>query len=183
MPSYRSLYLARKQQQLCGPINYRDFRETGPFDPLQNLQVETIKGNTAQDSFKWYQTWTYPKMHLQRWKHYLNSSFITTMTTAIAKYPTLVSRAWSAMNRTQTRSAGTSGLFFNHSYMNSNLMCFTLSTLHSSSVKDNWYHLLVGCWKGSKAPPSQLTPPPPHPPSNVLETNKLPRERFFLKKD
>ena len=30
MPSYWNLDLACKQQQLLGPIDYRDFRETGP---------------------------------------------------------------------------------------------------------------------------------------------------------
>ena len=30
MQNYWNLYLACKQQQLCGPVNYRDFRETGP---------------------------------------------------------------------------------------------------------------------------------------------------------
>ena len=30
MQNYWNLYLARKQQQLYGPVNYRDFRETGP---------------------------------------------------------------------------------------------------------------------------------------------------------
>ena len=41
MPSYWSLYLARKQQQLCGPVNYRDFRETGPWvSPLFLDQTE-----------------------------------------------------------------------------------------------------------------------------------------------
>ena len=30
MQTYWKLYLACKQQQLYGPVNYRDFRETGP---------------------------------------------------------------------------------------------------------------------------------------------------------
>ena len=37
MQKYCNLYLACKQQQLYGPVNYRDFRETGPrfqFFPL-----------------------------------------------------------------------------------------------------------------------------------------------------
>ena len=31
MQNYWNLYLACKQQQPYGPVNYRDFRETGPW--------------------------------------------------------------------------------------------------------------------------------------------------------
>ena len=34
MQNYWNFYLACKQQQLYGPVNYRDFRETGPRYPL-----------------------------------------------------------------------------------------------------------------------------------------------------
>ena len=32
MQKYWNFYLACKQQQFCGPVNYRDFRETGPSE-------------------------------------------------------------------------------------------------------------------------------------------------------
>ena len=34
MQNYLNLYLPFKQQQLYGPVNYRGFRETGPYPHL-----------------------------------------------------------------------------------------------------------------------------------------------------
>ena len=35
--SYWNVYLACKRQQLCGPVDYRDFREAGPWAPWQGV--------------------------------------------------------------------------------------------------------------------------------------------------
>ena len=56
MPSYWSLYLARKQQQLCGPVSYRDFRETGPSSRRWPLNLCILGGCSREVRSIWYVT-------------------------------------------------------------------------------------------------------------------------------
>ena len=42
MQNYWNFYLACKQQQLYGPVNYQDFRETGPWTQ-QHVTVLNFK--------------------------------------------------------------------------------------------------------------------------------------------
>ena len=61
MPTYWSLYLASKQQQLCGPVNYRDFRETDPRSVRGPLQREIW--HSCSQSFDPFgqRPWRWPK--------------------------------------------------------------------------------------------------------------------------
>ena len=43
MQNYLNLYLSFKQQQLSRPVNYRGFRETGPWPGLADLFFEDFE--------------------------------------------------------------------------------------------------------------------------------------------
>ena len=47
MQNYWNLYLACKQQQLYGPVNYRDFRETGPGSE-NGLKIDSPTNNSQE---------------------------------------------------------------------------------------------------------------------------------------
>ena len=79
MQNYWNLYLACKQQQLYGPVNYRDFRETGPWrdtglDGQSILGRYVMYGNIDTNAIqKWF---TAPKPNNQGEKRFLSAWYI-----------------------------------------------------------------------------------------------------------
>ena len=51
MQKYCNLYLACKQQQLYGPVNYRDFRETVPWREKRRSRKRQTKEITVEPRF------------------------------------------------------------------------------------------------------------------------------------